>query len=71
MLRLWREDAAEMAHPSKQPGDSKSVSALTPEQEKRRRARNIAIALAIGGFILLFYVVTIVKLGGAVTRPPA
>ena len=43
---------------------------LTPEQEKRRRARNIAIALAIGGFIVLFYVVTIVKLGGA-AHPPA
>ncbi len=38
---------------------------LTPEQERRRRARNIAVALAIGGFVLLFYIVTIVKLGGA------
>lgn len=44
---------------------------LTPEQEKRRRARNIAIALALGAFMALFYVVTIVKLGGAVARPPA
>jgi hypothetical protein len=44
---------------------------LTQEQEKSRRARNIAIALALAGFMLLFYVVTIVKLGGAVPRPPA
>lgn len=43
---------------------------LTPEQEKRRRARNIAIALALGAFMALFYAVTIVKLGGAIARPP-
>jgi hypothetical protein len=42
---------------------------LTPEQEKSRRARNVAIALAVTAFMLLFYVVTIVKLG-AVARPP-
>jgi hypothetical protein len=39
---------------------------LTPEQEKSRRARNVAIGVAIALFIALFYVVTIVKLGGAV-----
>lgn len=44
---------------------------LTEEQEKSRRARNIAIALALGAFIVLFYVVTIVKLGGAAPHPPA
>jgi hypothetical protein len=44
--------------------------ALTPEQQKSRRARNIAIGLAIGCFIALFYVVTIVKLGGSVTHSP-
>jgi hypothetical protein len=43
---------------------------LTPEQQSSRRARNIAIGVAIACFIALFYVVTIVKLGGAVTRPP-
>jgi hypothetical protein len=43
---------------------------LTPEQAKRRRARNIAIALAVGAFIALFYVVTIVKLTSAVAHPP-
>lgn len=43
---------------------------LTPEQEKKRRQRNIAIALAIGFFVVLFYVVTIVKLGpGVLSRP--
>ncbi len=43
---------------------------LTPEQQSSRRARNIAIGLALACFIALFYVVTIVKLGGAVARAP-
>ena len=43
---------------------------LTPEQLKSRRQRNIAIGLAIGFFVLLFYVVTIAKLGpGVLNRP--
>ncbi len=36
---------------------------LTPEQRRSRRNRNIAIGLAIGVFVLLFYFVTIAKLG--------
>ena len=44
--------------------------ALTPAQQKSRRARNIAIGLALGLFALLFYAVTIVKLGpGILNRP--
>jgi len=39
---------------------------LTPEQEKSRRARNIAIGVAVMLFVALFYFVTIVKLGGNV-----
>jgi hypothetical protein len=43
---------------------------LTPEQLKRRRQRNLAIGLAVGFFVLLFYIVTIVKLGpGVLNRP--
>jgi archaellum biogenesis protein FlaJ (TadC family) len=43
---------------------------LTPEQQKRRRARSIAIALTLGALVLLFYIVTIVKLGpNVLTRP--
>ena len=37
--------------------------ALTEEQKKKRRSRSIAIACVLGGLVLLFYVVTIVKLG--------
>jgi hypothetical protein len=44
--------------------------ALTPAERKSRRARNLAIGLALGLFALLFYVVTIVKLGpGILNRP--
>lgn len=43
---------------------------LTPEEAKSRRSRNIAIALGLVFLILLFYVVTIAKLGiGVVVRP--
>ncbi len=43
---------------------------LTPEQKKRQRSRSIAIALALGALVLLFYFVTIVKLGPDVLRRP-
>ena len=36
---------------------------LTPQQAKSRRMRNVAIGLSIGFMVVLFYVVTIVKLG--------
>ena len=40
--------------------------ALTPEQIRGRRARNVAIGICVALFALLFYVVTLVKLGSAV-----
>lgn len=43
---------------------------LTEEQKRRRRARSIAIALVLGALVVLFYVVTIVKLGPDVLRRP-
>ncbi|WP_294532034.1 hypothetical protein [uncultured Rhodoblastus sp.] len=39
------------------------VKPLTPEQEKRRRQRNIAIAVTLAALIAIFYAMTIVKLG--------
>jgi hypothetical protein len=49
--------------------ESRGVT-LTPQQLKSRRQRNIAIGLAVGFFVLLFYVVTIAKLGpGVLDRP--
>lgn len=43
---------------------------LTPEQARRRRARNVAIATLLGFLAVLFYVVTIVKLGPNVLNRP-
>lgn len=44
---------------------------LTDEQKRRRRARSLAIALTLGALCLLFYIVTIVKLGpGVVMNRP-
>lgn len=41
---------------------------MTPEEkeqfERARRGRNIALALALLGFVALFYFITIVRIGG-------
>jgi hypothetical protein len=43
---------------------------LTEQQLRARRNRSIAIALALGAFVVVIFVVTLVKLGGNVlTRP--
>lgn len=42
----------------------------TPDQKRRQRARSVAIGLALGALVLMFYAVTIVKLGpGVLDRP--
>lgn len=46
-----------------QQSQGQSVQTLTPEQLRSRRARNIAISLTIGFLAVLFYGVTLVKLG--------
>ncbi len=43
---------------------------LTPEEKKRRRTRSIAIALVLAGLVILFYIVTIVHMGGNVMNRP-
>lgn len=35
---------------------------LTPEQQKARNRRSIWIALAIGGFVVLVFLITLTKL---------
>jgi hypothetical protein len=42
----------------------------TEAQQKARRSRNVAIALALAAFVVLVYVVSIVKLGSAVLNRP-
>ncbi len=38
---------------------------LTDEQKRRQRGRSIAIALSLGTLAVLFFVLTIVRLGAA------
>jgi hypothetical protein len=51
-----------------QPQNQEDGVVLTPEQAKSRRARNIAIGIAVALLAVLFYAVTLVKLGGAVAN---
>ena len=44
--------------------------ALGPEELKRRRSRSIAIAVALGALVVLFYVVTMAKLGPQILNRP-
>ena len=43
---------------------------LSTEQRRRRRTRSIVLALVLAGFAILFYAVTIVKLGPQVLNRP-
>lgn len=36
-----------------------------PDEHKRRRARNIALAVVLFALVVLFYAITIVRMGGA------
>jgi hypothetical protein len=40
------------------------------EWQRRRRMRSIAIALVLGALVLMFYITTIVRLGGHVLNRP-
>ena len=42
---------------------------LTAEQKRRQRARSVAIALALGALVVLFFALTIVKVGNHPWRP--
>jgi hypothetical protein len=42
---------------------------LSEEQKRTRRARSIAIALALGALVILFYIVTLVKGPAVLNRP--
>lgn len=43
---------------------------LTPEQKRRRTIRNVAIAVILGTFVAVLYLVTYVKLGVNVLNRP-
>ncbi|HEX6979542.1 MAG TPA: hypothetical protein VF342_09590 [Alphaproteobacteria bacterium] len=40
-----------------------SLAMMSEQDRKRRRAKNLALGLAIGGLCLLFYLITIVRMG--------
>jgi len=42
---------------------------LTPEEKRRQRQRNIAIALSLAGLCVIFWIVTMVK-GAAILQRP-
>ena len=43
---------------------------LTEAQRQARRKRNVALALVIGGLCLLFYFITVFKMGAAIMKRP-
>ncbi len=43
---------------------------LTPEEKARRQRRSRAIALSVVGLVVLFYVITIFKMGPAILSRP-
>lgn len=49
--------------------DSESET-VTPDAKRRQRIRSVAIALALGFLVVLFYAATIVRLGGNVMNRP-
>jgi hypothetical protein len=72
--RLAEEDLSPIPQAEKgEKGEKGSEPAgirLTPEQLRARRSRSIAIALALGAFVLVIFAVTMVRLGsGVLTKP--
>jgi hypothetical protein len=59
-----------MAEDKRPEGGQDNGIVLTEEQKRRRNARSVAIALALGALVVLFYVITIVKLGPNVLTKP-
>jgi hypothetical protein len=51
------------------PDENKGV-VLTAEETRRQRSRSVALGLVLGGLVLLFFVVTLAKLGGNVANRP-
>ncbi len=43
---------------------------LTPEEQKRRRRRSVALALTLAAFCILLFAITLAKLGPGVLQRP-
>lgn len=51
------------------PGDDDEKGLVLAEEQKRRaKARNVALAVALAVLVVLFYVVTVFKMGGNVAN---
>jgi hypothetical protein len=50
--------------------DNEAPIILTQQEKRRQRTRSIAIALALAALVVIFYLVTIVRLGGNVFNRP-
>jgi hypothetical protein len=48
--------------------DAMTNTPFGPEDMARRKKRAIALALVLGGLVVLFFVTTLVRLGGAVAE---
>lgn len=53
-----------------EPRDDEKGLVLTEEQLRRRKARNIAIGVTLFVLVVLFYLVTVFKMGGNVANRP-
>jgi hypothetical protein len=48
--------------------DHIQLTALTPEELKQQKRRNLAIALGLTAFIVIVFLVTILRIGGSVAE---
>jgi hypothetical protein len=47
-------------------GEKPELVEITDKQRKARRGRSIAIALALAAFVVIMYIITLVRMGPAV-----
>lgn len=57
-----------MTDNQREPGREPGI-VLTPEEKKRQRQRNVAIAIALTGLCIMFWVITLVKGPAMLQRP--
>ncbi|WDI33094.1 hypothetical protein PUV54_07780 [Hyphococcus flavus] len=44
------------------------LSSLSPEERKQQKRRNISIALALAAFMIIVFLVTVLRLGSSVAE---
>ena len=55
------------SEPNKKPSET---TLMVPEEEKQRKQRNLAIAFGLLAFIVIVFLVTVLRIGGAVADRP-